>query len=556
MLEEKKRAKIFDKKYGKWKPKKLKFNSFKNIIFSIFYLPFFVVSFLLFTFARWVHKEGYRYSLGLIILSFSGLLLRIYNIKLQKLWIDELISLSAINNIINSGIPSLPSGVMYTRNIFFHYLLAFIKILFNTEDIKLKIISVIAGFLTIIFVYIFTKKILNKKVAIISSLLITFFNFEIAWSRQIRAYMLLQFAIILCVFVYSRLKKNVSLKNLLLFLFSAIFTVSVSLIGIIIVCILILDFFIEKKNRTKLLHLIKKNTKLFILIFFIFSLFMYAGNIFSAIIFISHSILNPINNTHNYIKLFNSFFPYLYVLMPFLLLTLIFSFNKFIKTIYFYIILILSLTFFIIEASWLRYLTCALPFLIIISSFFIHILYIIYCQKKNKFINILFFIFFLTPFFISDLSLFPQNNYQIQEPQTNFKLSYEYIYKNIKSSDTVISITTGNIPAHYYLKEKFILNKNYIFTLLLDKQKKAYRSYKKNGIWKENYVGTTIITNEMELKKIIKYNSGYLVFDQQKLYHIDNSIKNLLTTMNFLEEYSDETIRLYYWDSESHSFSL
>ena len=103
-----------------------------------------------------------------------------------------------------------------------------------------------------------------------------------------------------------------------------------------------------------------------------------------------------------------------------------------------------------------------------------------------------------------EFTLSLSKEYKLQEPQTNFKIAYNYVYKNLNEKDLVISVTTGLIPADYYLKEKFDKNRNYDLSYKFLKNNEGYIAKKEGEWWYEGYTGSKVITNPQELKKVLE----------------------------------------------------
>ena len=153
-----------------------------------------------------------------------------------------------------------------------------------------------------------------------------------------------------------------------------------------------------------------------------------------------------------------------------------------------------------------------------------------------------------------EFTLTLSKEYKLEEPQTNFKIAYNYVYKNLNEKDLVISVTTGLIPADYYLKEKFDKNRNYDLSYKFLKNNEGYIAKKEGEWWYEGYTGSKVITNPQELKKVLESREGsiWIILDHQKVNHIDKGMGELFKKMTHIQEASDSTIDVYY--SKNNNF--
>ncbi len=142
---------------------------------------------------RWMYKEGWFYSVGLILIIFYGSFLRFFELGKQSLWIDEIYSYQAVDSIIKNGIPVLSSGITYYREIVYSYIVAGIVYFLGNSELILRTVSAIVGTVSIWIIYLIVKKIFNKRLAIFSTLIFSLLVWEIIYSRILRFYILNQF---------------------------------------------------------------------------------------------------------------------------------------------------------------------------------------------------------------------------------------------------------------------------------------------------------------------------------------------------------------------------
>jgi len=131
----------------------------------------------------------------------SGGYFRVYNLGEQSLWIDEGYSINAAQQILEHGKPLLESGQMYTNQPLASYIItAVIKIFgfdpFNPWSARLPF--ALFGMFNILIVFLLTKRLFDDDwVALGAAFFVAFFPWEIAWARQARGYIMLQFFLLL-----------------------------------------------------------------------------------------------------------------------------------------------------------------------------------------------------------------------------------------------------------------------------------------------------------------------------------------------------------------------
>ncbi|MBD3202892.1 hypothetical protein GF327_01245 [Candidatus Woesearchaeota archaeon] len=147
-----------------------------------------------------MNKKEIIFFCGLFILS---ILLRVKGISDESLWLDESISIYhsqfSFSNIIS---PNEPHPPLYTL---------ILKILFpiiNHNIFRIRFISVVFGALSLPVFYFLVKKIFDKKIALISSVILCFSPYHIAYSQEARMYSLLFFLSAVSIFFFFDTIKN------------------------------------------------------------------------------------------------------------------------------------------------------------------------------------------------------------------------------------------------------------------------------------------------------------------------------------------------------------
>jgi 4-amino-4-deoxy-L-arabinose transferase-like glycosyltransferase len=185
-----------------------------------------------------------------------GLGLRIHNLGMLGLIVDEGHQALAVNGILQHGYPVVPSGIPYAWNILYIYMQSFAALLFGVNEFSLRLPGVVFSVASIPMIYLFGRSLFNSKVGLLSAFLITFSVWEIEVSRYARAYAAYQFFYILSLFTFY--KGFIKGEKLHRFLVPPIFILTYMLtpLGVTLLMAFIVPFFIDAyKPRKKLLVL-------------------------------------------------------------------------------------------------------------------------------------------------------------------------------------------------------------------------------------------------------------------------------------------------------------
>jgi len=210
---------------------------------------------------RFFKEINLEYFLLAIILVF-GFFLRVYNLGIPPLWIDEAISTITGLNILEKGFPIFDSGMLYGRAYLFHYFQAFF-LLFGQTDFLARFASVIFGLLTVVLAYFIGKE-YSKSGGIISALFMSVFYLEVFYSRQARFYQLFQLMFFLSLYLLYKSKENFAKpkfsknnpKWLYASLISLFITINTQIAGLVLAPFFILHILIYEKKWRRYLSIL------------------------------------------------------------------------------------------------------------------------------------------------------------------------------------------------------------------------------------------------------------------------------------------------------------
>lgn len=191
-----------------------------------------------------MRQQRYWVTLG-IILTF-GLLIRLWQLGGASYWIDESYSIALAKAIVQHGWPITESGLLITRSMLYHYLLAGVY-WFTGESSAwwLRLPAVLFGIGAVVAATAVARQLFSQRIAVITAVLMASSVWEIAWSRQVRMYSALQCATWITVYCYLRWRQQPSAINVVLLTLSVAVTFAVHELGSIVLVFLLLHRLLE-----------------------------------------------------------------------------------------------------------------------------------------------------------------------------------------------------------------------------------------------------------------------------------------------------------------------
>ena len=161
-----------------------------------------------------------RHLQALIGLTIVGLLLRLYNLGGNSLWLDEASTLGFARQSF-VGIWESTAGGEFNPPLF--YWLEHGMLVFGESEFVLRLLPALLGILTIPVVYFIGKEFKNRDVGLIAAALLTFSPFHIFYSQEARAYAPMLFFFSLVLLFYIRANRSNEVRSWAFFgVFSAV----------------------------------------------------------------------------------------------------------------------------------------------------------------------------------------------------------------------------------------------------------------------------------------------------------------------------------------------
>ncbi len=141
-----------------------------------------------------------------------GVILRFYNLDFQSVWLDEIHTLNEAN-------PSLSFSEVYNSLLnseqmppLYFYSLYYIFKVFGYTTFVARFFSAIIGVFSVYGMYLFGKELINKKIGLISALLLVINPFHLYYSQEARPYILLFLFSIFSFYYFVKFLKQTNYK--------------------------------------------------------------------------------------------------------------------------------------------------------------------------------------------------------------------------------------------------------------------------------------------------------------------------------------------------------
>jgi hypothetical protein len=480
--------------------------------------------------------DPYLIVLGILII--WGFILRIYALGYQSLWYDEGYSINAALCMLERGLPILPSGHFYSTAILNTSLIASSMGLFGSSEFAARLPSVLFGVLTIPLVFFFTKRLSNKKVALITAFLVTFFVLEIAWSRQARMYQQLQFFYILSIYFFYEFTQKKSSRYLILTLVSTICAILSHAFGFSLILIYIVYLIIDNIKNAKI-YLNNKfllSRRNIILALCIVVLFIIGEMVFGLFSTVWNVRMNYFGDYTSYLK---QALPIILYLAP---VGAILFLRKDYKPALLLILATIIPFYFIcfhVKLLGFRYLYFMLPLFFIFFSYAITYLSTLIPKIKLKPVlsPLLIVVLLSLTAYSSGFNFTPQSIYYLEPmaPQPDFKQAYNFINKNMSDKDIIID--TWPAVGSFYLRR----SPDYWLAFDIAGLRQDYSVGEDKS--RELYTNALCIKNLVMLKGVLDENpSGWLVIDGLARFRLPSSTTEFIEqNMNYYSQGSSRT---------------
>ena len=324
------------------------------------------------------------------------------------------------------------------------------------SEFAARLPEVIFGSLVVLATYFLGKELFGKQIGFASCLFIAFSYIQIAWSRQARGYVILDFFFLLILRFLYRFTKYIKIKDFILFILFLALSIFTHPLGFVLFPISFI-FLAQEKNQS-LFFLSKMRKLIFFLFLPIFFLLVFPKGESMVLYFLD--LFRQLLRGENFVSYYHSLFWRQYPIFVFLSFVgfLVLIFNKKKKEFFFLLISLFCYVFmvcFLGEVPFEKYVFPVFPLVFIISSFSLkQISSVLFKSRKN----ILFFV--LVGFILvngNKFSLKPKAfyslNFDMREiPEIDYKGIYQVVKEkttNINKQDLAIIEIDADAPAWY-----------------------------------------------------------------------------------------------------------
>lgn len=174
---------------------------------------------------RWMSREGWGYSAGLILVLLVGALLRFWDLGGTGFQVDEIFHAVSADSVTKGGLPyQCVEDYTYWRGALVTYGSAVLEFIFGKSEFWLRVPMALSGMLLILISYLLGRTFFNRNVGLIFASFIAFDIWFVEFSRYLRFYapLLALYALALWVsFKYFTSKNPVHFACLLILMILA-----------------------------------------------------------------------------------------------------------------------------------------------------------------------------------------------------------------------------------------------------------------------------------------------------------------------------------------------
>jgi len=359
---------------------------------------------------KWMYKEGWWYSVGLILIVVLGFLLRVAGLFRLGLGDDEFPTWVIGQKFFTDFNFLFPSGQMYDRAYPDIILRAIFGEIFGQTIFVYRFVSVLLGVSLILFSYLLAKRFLNKNFSLILSLLLTISAWLVNWSKENRmyAFLILVYFVVAMIFSNRMDKGEIHFRDILVFIF--LFPIMFFIHQENVFLIIIPFFYLFYKWKDIFAFLVENKNVLSFVAFFVLAIASLLVFLFRE--FLARLVISTTRTMSMFsdVSFFIDFFKEYYLILFILSICFLFLRKKnLLKALVFIPFLVLSL---FLGWQGQKYILFIFPLLIFMA---VHSLYSLTKIKKSWFSLAIVFLLF----FSIGLSLKPLDSYGVFNSENN-----------------------------------------------------------------------------------------------------------------------------------------
>jgi hypothetical protein len=530
-------------------------------MFRVLLSPFVFLARLPYSLVRWMYGEGWWYSISFFFITICSVIFYIMQWRfINSFWMDEWISVETAKVFLGSSFPYLPSGNPISNSYLYFYSLSRFILFFDGWLHAGRFLNILLFLVTMPIIYTYSKIIFNKKVSLLSVLLLDFSLFVIIMVNEVRGYFFSLFLIsLITLLIVGLFFTNPKHKIFMLISIFVLFVIALEnhLTNSLYAAILILLYTFIVFYSKKYAHF--KYVITLLIISPIIVILSYRSNIFEAFSFFFDKLIGqntptwvvnpadlsfPVRYLLDSINL-NSFN---YILLFIFLFSIIMTNKKSGR----YIMAVTCLTFvilYLIPVSLNRIPDSQRYFFIILpvwSLFLSYCFFTCYYSLKSKKLRIL----YLTLVIFVILTIGYQNISNVPWSKTiEFEKSANII-NNLSDNQTIILTNYVGAPISYYgvnLTAIFFEKQDYVFLEnTLSYNKTNFLGLKYLAPPGTHFLLATPYFTRDEFEELILSNQSVVIFIRPWPVDISSETYDLIEKNSFSRENSSEPLVIYY----------
>ncbi len=453
----------------------------------------------------------------LILIILVGFFLRVYHLEGDSLWIDEGFTITETNAIAHHFLPLLDSGKYLSRDLLLPYLLVPIQWIFGDSVVALRFVSVLFGTASIVLAYAIAKKLWDRNIGMITAFFLSFSYWQIAWSRQVRAYILAEFLFLAVLFFLIKYHEKESKKNLIFLIIFSLFGFLNKISAILVFPSLIVYFLSKKKYKLA-------SVFSFLCLFFVLPVAYYLRTDF-ALTFNNYLAFYVVGYFWMYYGLFFA----LAIMGAFVAM----RYDKHSRSIHCFILSYffsnLALFSFFIEVDQKRYV------FVLSSIIFLYAAYatsLFWQKEKGKRLAIFIVVLLVVlgdGLGVKNLLFIPNKQFALEKytPQPDFRTAYQYLRENLAVNDTLIS-------PYPYMDRIYLKRSSYALAISYTGRQDDY-SITSGQV--EYYSGAPAISSFGKINALRKVGNVYILLDSMAVGMADSRLVEYVRE-NFYPEVS------------------
>lgn len=474
-----------------------------------------------------------REQLILILAIVAGLIIRVYFSYVYPLWNDEAITANAAIALKNTGLPVFPSAFEYWRSFPFTFAVGISALLLGSSEIALRVPAMLFSILTIIMTFKIADKMYNSSVGLIASIMLSFSLWHIAWSTQVRAYIMFQLLYLAAILLIYKFEEASKVKHLYILGVLTVLAAYTHKTGYILPFIFLIYLTCSYMTKKRFKDVITAVLISIISIFIFF--FVTPSSIGDLLAQLSFQEIN----LRLYYNLIFSRMP----LVILLSLTGIFiGIRDNIKATFLLSISIFPAVIvyvFFVDGATSRYLFFALPIISIWTALSIEKLSLIISNLISREI--------ITPtkimlLFTLILLIFGVFNNSVDDfrPDTPDKTVYSHLENNAYQNDVIVTQWTPAM-VYYYRPPDYVLYGDRESLFLHIRKDHNYKG-------KELYAGAEFVNDSQGFKAVVNNNSrGWLVLRDNSYERKRTEIKDIISNFTVVGEY--DGYKMWKWNN-------